>query len=234
MESMIEWCTVSSGEVDVFGRREKVASFVIGRYPITVAQFESFVAARGYQEPGFWTEIGWEWRVQHEVVGPGFWNQEVWQNPNHPVVGILWHEADAFCAWVSEREGREISLPSERQRERAARGDRNAPYPWGEHFDERLCNCAESGIGRTTPVDRYPDGQSEFGVFDLSGNVWEWCRDAWKVGAPGDAPCESAAPRVLRGGSFADTSLSMLCEIRARYRSSVRLPNVGFRVVATG
>ena len=228
---MIDWCRVPSGTLQAGARWRAVPEFAIGKYPVTNAQFGEFVEDGGYADKRHWTDPGWTWRTVESIDSPQFWLDGQWNIPNHPVVGVLWHEALAFCRWLSARTGEPVSLPTELQRERAARGDEGLDYPWGEMFDGRLCNSAESGIGRTTPVYRYPDGASPFGVVDLSGNVWEWCLDPWDPSGPAGTAFDEDAPRALRGGSFFDTSLSTLCEIRARYHSAERLPYVGFRVV---
>lgn len=226
---MIEWREIPTGILpQPHGRI--IERFSLGKYPVTNAQYMMFVDDGGYREQRYWTAAGWIWREAASVTAPGFWDDPHWHIADHPVVGVLWHEAIAFCHWLSSRTGETITLPNELQRERAARGDEGLSYPWGEFFDETLCNSAESGIGRTTPVDHYPGGKSAFDVFDLSGNVWEWCRDTWDPAGPAGRMVDDGAAPALRGGSFYDTSLSALCEIRARYRSDTRLPYVGFRV----
>lgn len=228
---MIEWCRVPSGTLQTGDRWRAVPEFAIGKYPVTNAQYAQFVQDGGYADDQLWTDAGRSWKESAAITSPQFWLDSHWNIPNHPVVGVLWHEAIAFCRWLSERTGESVSLPTETQRERAARGDDERHYPWGDVFDGRLCNSAESGIGRTTPVYRYPEGASPFGVVDLSGNVWEWCLDGWDPAGPTGPAFDESSPRALRGGCFFDTSLSTLCEIRARYRSAERLPYVGFRVV---
>ena len=77
--------------------------------------------------------------------------------------------------WLSSKAGLAISLPTEPQWQRAAQGGDGREYPWGNGFDSSRCNTSESGINHTTPVNQYPSGTSSYGVYDMAGNVWEWC-----------------------------------------------------------
>lgn len=78
-------------------------------------------------------------------------------------------DAAAYGEWAGK------TLPTEEQWEKAARGDKGYLYPWGNQPTAAKCNVRESGIEATTPVQRYRSGSSPYGVYDLSGNVWEWC-----------------------------------------------------------
>jgi formylglycine-generating enzyme required for sulfatase activity len=104
-------------------------AFKIGKYPVTNAQFGAFVAAGGYEEPGYWTEAGWERKEKRGWRGPRD-NGRPYNLPNHPVVGVSWYEAAAYCAWLTDvwwAEGRiaedeRARLPTEVEWEKAARG----------------------------------------------------------------------------------------------------------------
>ena len=103
---------------------------------------------------------------------------------NHPVVGVSWYEAVAFCRWMTEQfqekgqldRDHRISLPTEPQWEKAARGETGRIYPWGDEPDPERANYEDTGIGTTSAVGCFPDGASPYGVLDMSGNVWEWTR----------------------------------------------------------
>ena len=99
---------------------------------------------------------------------------------HHPVVNVTWHDACAYCRWLSEVTGKAIALPSEAEWEKAARGDQDQrAYPWGDAFDMLRCNSDELGLEDTTPVGIFPTGASPYGCLDMAGNVWEWTRSLW-------------------------------------------------------
>ncbi len=194
-------------EIPRFTCRLIAQSYRISRYPITVAQYRAFVAAKGYQQRRYWTEAGWEWRQRHNITGPHDFG-EPFTLDNHPQVGVSWDEAVAFCRWLSEQSGQDIRLPSEAEWERASRHTDARRYPWGnagkpaEH-----CNIDETGIGSTCSVGLFANGHALCDAADMSGNVWEWCSTKWlddygdyerKV----DDDLEGDATRVLRGGSW--------------------------------
>jgi formylglycine-generating enzyme required for sulfatase activity/energy-coupling factor transporter ATP-binding protein EcfA2 len=108
-----------------------------------------------------------------------------WNGNNQPVVGVSFYEAEAYCRWLSEASGHPFVLPSEEEWEKAARGPNGRTWPWGNTWHAQHCNSAESGIGRTSPVGSYPAGASLYGVQDMAGNVWEWCRTRYKHNYPG-------------------------------------------------
>jgi formylglycine-generating enzyme required for sulfatase activity len=141
-------------------RKVNLPAFRIGKYPVTVAQYLTFVEAgtAPEREPRHWDE-----------------QQE---HPNRPVVNVTWHQAAAYCAWVGAR------LPTEEEWERAARGPNGTTYPWGnDDIDPSRTNYSESQIGNPTPVGLYPSGASPEGVCDLVGNVLEWTSSEWIAGS---------------------------------------------------
>lgn len=154
------------------------------------------------------------------------------------MVNVSWHDALAYCRWLSDQTGKLITLPSEAEWEKAARGTDARKYPWGDRLDARLCNVWQSGVGDTTPVDLYPSGASPYGCLDMAGNVWEWTRSLYSYGYPydpSDATRENVdAPnnqwRVLRGGSWNTSGEDARCAYRLRCLPDLRLRVVGFRV----
>jgi len=196
-----------------------VARYAIGKYPVTNAQFAPFIEARGYTDERWrdcWTDAGWAWLQLDDTKSnlpqslwrkhkdcPEFWRDPRFNQDNHPVVGVTWYEAVAYCRWLTRvlrEQGElppeeEIRLPTEAEWEKAARGGLQIPDPsgvpvpnpapertwtWAGEWDATKANTAEDqGDWRTTAVGIYPDGASPYGVLDLIGNVWEWCSTRW-------------------------------------------------------
>ena len=154
---------------------------------------------------------------------PAQWRNDAFNYPSQPVVGICWHEARAYCAWLTTQSDSPVPfvLPTEHQWEAAARGGDSREYPWAGDFAAERCNTFESHIRRTTPVGIYPDGDRVLAcgerLSDMSGNVWEWTRNVYQSYAKGENTDPGAeGSRVLRGGSW-DYSLGFA---RASYRDS--------------
>ncbi len=182
--------------------------YFIGRYAVTVSQFRAFVEAEGYRQRRFWTDAGWQWRKAQARSEPSYWSDEMWASDDRlPVVGVSWHEAIAYCRWLSQASGVNYRLPTEAEWEKAARGADGQLYPWGDVFDARRCNVRASSVKRTTPVGRYsPGGDSPFGCADMVGNVSEWTMTKFKPYPyernDGRDDAEGETERVTRGGSW--------------------------------
>ena len=132
-------------------REVNLLPFRIGKYPVTVAQYLTFVEEG--TAPNRESE-NWEKQQEHA---------------NWPVVSVTWHQASAYCEWAGGR------LPTEEEWERAARGPNGTKYPWGnEDIDPSRANYNQSKIGHPTPVGLYPSGSSAEGACDMVGNVIEW------------------------------------------------------------
>ncbi len=196
-------------------RQVTVAGFVLGRYPVTVQEYRSFVVEGGYEASNrdAWDPAGWSWREREGVREPGFWEEQL-RHRNRPVTGVSWFEADAYCRW---RGGR---LPTEAEWELAARGAEGRRYPWGPEDPDATRSNFGSRVGHPTPVGIYPLGATPEGVQDLGGNVWEWCRS------------EEGAARVLRGGSDFSYRGDVRAAARGGYGPGNRDDGVGFRVVS--
>jgi formylglycine-generating enzyme required for sulfatase activity len=232
-----EWCFVPAGKVTLTAggyipkgeQTFNLGSFYIAKYPITNVQYAQFIEVEGYSRREFWTDAGWQIKENAGWVKQG---TEKWLGGNYPAIGISWYEAIAFCNWLSRTLGEQnntvINLPTEQQWQRAAQGDDGRLYPWGDVYDKHKSNTNESQIDKTTPVTQYAEGQSPFGVIDMSGNVWEWCLTDYESGSQNiDYP---SIQRVMRGGSWLDIyqdarNLYRTCDVPTK-RSS----RYGFRI----
>lgn len=201
--------------------------FQLAKVPVTNAQYEAFVQAAGYHAPAHWPEGS----IPHEQA-------------NHPVVNVSCNDALAYCRWLSSVTGKQYSLPSEAEWEKAARGPEGRVFPWGKNWETNRCNTREARKDSTTPVDAYPLGVSVYGVLDMAGNVWEWTRSLWGTGhlepsftypyvatdGREDASAAADIRRVLRGGSFNYGSESARCACRNHLAPTSMSWYVGFRV----
>ncbi len=148
-----------------------VPMFHMATYPVTNAEYKTFVDDMGHAPPQHWPE-----------------GAPPTNKLNHPVVYVTWHDAMAYCAWLTERmqKSGEISaqtcarLPTEAEWEKAARRIKGYQWPWGNEWDEHKANTSEGGPNETTPVGIYPAGASLYGIMDMAGNVWEWCHSLYK------------------------------------------------------
>ena len=139
-----------------------------------------------------------------------------------PVMGVSWHDAVAYCAWKTRATGREWRLPTEEEREKAARGVDGRAFPWGDVQNATLGKCRDSRPWnpQPEPVGCFPAATSVYGTLDASGNMWDWT-NSWL-----DARRSS---RVLRGGAWNESPSSLRCAVRSTDDPSYRHTYVGFR-----
>jgi formylglycine-generating enzyme required for sulfatase activity len=198
--------------------------YQISKYEITNAQYKVFMDAGGYSNSSFWTSEGWTWRTGNNITQPAYWATGAYNSgtayPNHPVVGISWYEAYAFCKWAGGR------LPTEAQWEKAARYTDAREYPWGDTWDPLKCNSYYNifpdSFVYSSPVGSFASGQSAYGIYDLAGNAWEWVNDWYLYNyyliSPYSNPTGPAdgTQRMLRGGSW-NCDGSLYCRVADRY-----------------
>jgi len=172
----IVWCFVPLERIHRQPNELNSARFQISKYPITQSQYKLFVEDKN----GYWNDIWWKGLPQPKLKKPGL------QQPphgNHPAVNVTWTEAMAYCRWLSQKMGKKISLPTEKQWEMAANSANSAfQYPWGEQYISGYANINEiwHGFGeynlrKVVACGLYPQAVSHQGVADLIGNIWEWC-----------------------------------------------------------
>jgi formylglycine-generating enzyme required for sulfatase activity/predicted MPP superfamily phosphohydrolase/energy-coupling factor transporter ATP-binding protein EcfA2 len=210
--------------------------FMMGKYPVTNEEFKSFILDGGYENKDLWTPEGWRWRKDKEIVEPDNWHDRKWNGPNFPVVGVSWYEADAYAKWLSDKTGDNYALPTEAQWEKAARGTNGLVYPWGNKFDNNLCNSREGGLHRTSSVGIFTGSESPYGCMDMAGNVWEWCGDwydrdyyKWCPKKNPQGP-STGLGRVLRGGSWGGSAQNCRAAYRNYPHPALRNAYFGFRL----
>lgn len=203
--------------------------------PVTVGQYETFVESDAYQQERWWSKPGWEW-YHGQSDGWGRENRKIpdaWtiqkRRISHPVVGISYFEAEAYCNWLSFYKKKVIRLPDEKEWEYAARGSDSRPYPWGEEFDPVLTNTLESERFDTVEAATMDTDASPFDVHDMAGNVQEWTSSLYEP-LPGEL-FPSGDLHVSRGGSFNDTSYGARTSYRRAYPPGYFFSFLGFRVV---
>ena len=270
----ILWCHAPAGKFWMGEDKEEhqlfLNEFYISRYPVTNAQFNAFVKDNGYGISDYWQEAMeadfWKdgrfkgkydkgWRDKPNDYGEPF------TLANHPVVGVSWYEALAFCRWLDEKfkelgkeitvkiwdknskiietkihvESWHVTLPSEAEWEKAARSDDKRLYPWGNDITPNHANYNETGINASSPAGCFPAGASPYGMLDMSGNVWEWTRSLYKDykydSEDGREDLQSTGVRVLRGGSFLNLDWGVRCAFRFRSNPINWDFNFGFRII---
>lgn len=217
------WMGSEKGESDAKPvHKVYLPHYAIAKAPITNVQYQLFAKACQYAPPEHWKD------------GKISYDKE-----NHPVVNVSWHDAIAYCQWLSNRTGKRITLPSEAEWEKAARGTTEQfEYPWGYSWKKGLCNTGKKlSEQNTTSVGIFTAGASPYGCVDMAGNVWEWTRSIYKPypyqkdDGREDLETTEEGFRVVRGGSFANHHRYSRCIYRSRRTPNLNSSRVGFRVV---
>lgn len=228
-----EWVTIPTGEFWMGGNgpydgepihKLSLPEYKIARVLITNAQYAIYVHESGAKEPEHWRGGG---------IPSGL--------ENHPVVYVSWDDAITYCRWLGEKTNQIITLLSEAEWEKAAKGSgENNAYPWDQKWKELHCNSRELGLDSTTPVGLFLNGASSYGLLDMSGNVWEWTRtisdNSFKYfyqPDDGREDLKTSDSRVLRGGSFVGLHDIARCASRDGSNPVRKYWDVGFRVMVS-
>jgi formylglycine-generating enzyme required for sulfatase activity len=238
--------------------------FYLGAHEVTVGQFRQFVKASGYRtEAEKDGEGGWGVNVRTGTF-EGRKPKYSWRNPGfpqtdrHPVVNVTWNDAVAFCRWLGKREGKRYRLPTEAEWEYACRAGTTTRYHSGDDPETlvKVANVADAAGGKqgrrqfpnwdrlalkgsdgqvyTAPVGSYRP--NAWGLFDMHGNVWEWCSDYYDEDYYGKSPVkdpegpEEGHLRARRGGAWHTFPLFARSSFRNYNTPVSRYLNLGFRV----
>jgi len=220
-----------------------VGSFYMGKYEVTVAQFRQFINDAGYQTDADKDGGSYIWTGKWEKRSGVNWKCDAEGNIrpqseyNHPVIHVSWNDATEYCNWLSRKTGKNYWLPTEAEWEYAARGgnqSRGYTYSGGNNLDEVAWYDGNSG-NKTHPVGQ--KRPNELGLYDMSGNVWEWCKD-WYGGDfyKTSSAIEPKGPstgsyRVSRGGSWYSNAQICRPSYRLSYLPGYRISFLGFRLV---
>ncbi len=188
-------------------RSVHVAEFQIGVFEVTNREYERFLRQKQGGAPS---------RLH---------------DPETPAANVSWHDAVAYCRWLSRLSGKDYSLPTEAQWEKAARGTDGREYPWGNDPPDTHLAVFKAGSAKAV-------GQSHkgpYGTYDMAGNVAEWCLDPYspkyQEGIGSAMPTADAYKRVVRGGSWKSVAFDLRSAARLPYLPDARRPDVGFRIV---
>ncbi|MDX2029106.1 MAG: SUMF1/EgtB/PvdO family nonheme iron enzyme [Blastocatellia bacterium] len=235
----IDWVEIPGGEFqygDNPPEKLTLPTFHIARYPVTYAQYQTFL-----DDPAGFADARWfeGLAAKDEDRPPG---EQRFKFANHPRERVNWYGAIAFCRWLSWRLGGgydlkkvddwAVRLPTEFEWEKAAHGTDGRIYPYEGEFDSAKGNTLETHIGQTSAVGIFPNGASPYGVMDMSGNVWEWCLNNYEKPAQ-EARNENLRTdknRILRGGSFVNHFVLARAVYRIHDRAAINYYGYGFRL----
>lgn len=255
----VVWCHVPAGEFiigsDVHYDNEKPAhtlhldGFYMSRYLVTYAQYRAFETAPDFDDDQWWEGFPeYEKRVRYD---------QHFQYANHPREMVTWYGAMAFCRWLTHHINNKgapmwvwdvktikyikipypkmtITLPSEAEYEKMARGTEGLIYPYGNDYDHNKGNTDDTGIGMTSAVGLFPNGKSNYGVLDASGNVFKWTCSLNKKyeynSNDGREDENSVDIRILRGGSWDYNSVVARSTFRNHIFPNNWFNNFGFFV----
>ena len=232
-----------------------VDGFWMGKYEVTVAEFRKFIEATSHRMTA--KDRNWSWCMTglfEQKTGMTFAKPGFEQNDRHPVVHVSWFDANAMAEWLTKKNSSQFRLPTEAEWEYACRGNTGTARFWGNHPDDSCVfanahdntslkargfpwphhNC-EDGYVETAPVGSYT--ANGFGLHDMLGNVFEWCRDSYSDDAYASHVVrnpfysEKTGLRVVRGGGWYSAPGEMRCAIRRGKCPTNTDDALGFRLI---
>ena len=236
----------------------KVSDFYMGKYEVTVGEFKRFIAESGYKTDAEKAGDSYVWNGSKAVLTKGVnWRYGVSgrvrpkSEENHPVVHVSWNDAVEYCRWLSEKTGKWYRLPTEAEWEYACRAGSRTPFNKGGNITTSQANYDGNYPynnnrrgqyrAKTVAVDTFTP--NAWGLYNMHGNVWEWCDDVYGdkyydeckskglVENPDGPPPEAGSGRVLRGGSWGGNAGGCRSACRACDSPDNRSSTVGFRLV---
>ena len=193
-------------------------SFYMGKHTVTIGQFKQFIAATGHRTTAERNGYGWEIVLPGDGVADRKGQGQSWKFPGiqvtdqHPVTQVSWNDAIAFTNWLSQKEGKRYRLPTEAEWEYSARAGTKTPFITGRDFSTLL---GKANLPKDVGQDRFyfssPVGSfspNRFGLYDVHGNVWEWCLDSYDPNFYANGKevnpvsTRETGLRVFRGGCF--------------------------------
>jgi eukaryotic-like serine/threonine-protein kinase len=220
--------------------RPTVAGFLASVFPVSMGEYCDFISALHEQDP----DAAWA-RVPRQESGLKETGSQYWERPEPgapyrvpevdrdgdpwsdrwPVFGVSWEDAVAYAAWLSGERGMALTLPTEAQWEKAARGVDGRHFPWGDDFDPTLCKMVHSREARANPepIGAFPTDVSPYGCRDMGGSMRDWCGDEHYGGDPQRRP--------VRGGSWAAQERHCRTAVRGGYPPWFVSADFGFRLV---
>ena len=229
--------------------------FYMATTETTLAAFRKFIKETDYvtdaerQGKGYVLEGSGDWK---ERSGASWRNPGFAQKENHPVVLVSWNDAQAFVEWLNgKNNGPKYRLPTEAQWEYAARAGTQTPFFWGYKPSAAHANFGDLSYSRAYPGDKYvsrgyndgyvhtaPVGSfkaNPWGLYDMSGNAWEWCQDwygDYRGASQEDPPGpDSGDRRVRRGGAWSNIAAFLRSAKRNGYAPDSRNSDIGFRLI---
>ena len=225
----------------------KVSDFYMGKYEVTFAEFKKFIEESGYPTDAEKGKDTWNWH--HGPSG----KERTQMEENHPVVNVSWNDADAYCKWLSQKTGQMYRLPTEAEWEYACRAGTPTPFNTGDNVTTDQANYDgnspynnnQKGVYRenTLPVDTFKP--NNWGLYNMHGNVWEWCTDWYDGGASYYEGCKAGgvavnpegpkkgSNRLIRGGSWNYFAGGCRSAARGNLPPDYRNSSVGFRLAFT-